>query len=237
MSITERKYVVFFDLDRTITGINSGYAMARMARQKGLLGITDILSAFRILVLHKLHLGNAEKFITGMGTWLKGHEREEISVLASTAVSEYLVDSVYREFTTEFDYHQSLNAGTVILSSSLAEICHPLAAYLGFDKVLATEMECIGGIYTGNPSGAYCYGEGKKERIVSFCLENNIDLSKAYYYADSSSDLPVLEIVGNPVCVNPDKNLKVRAKAMGWRICYWHQYNKKLINDTRKSQI
>ncbi|MEJ2054937.1 MAG: hypothetical protein P8X42_13535 [Calditrichaceae bacterium] len=85
----------------------------------------------------------------------------------------------------------------------------------------AEELNGCGRRSIYRPAGAYCYGDEKLNKIIEYCKSNHFDLGKAYYYADSYSDLNVLKAVGNPVCVSPDRKLKKIAQKEGWRISIW----------------
>ena len=61
-------------------------------------------------------------------------------------------------------------------------------------------------------------GPEKKERIREYCDENECKLETAYCYADSFSDLPMMEMVGHPVAVNHDRRLGKAARQRGWRV-------------------
>jgi phosphoserine phosphatase len=92
---------------------------------------------------------------------------------------------------------------------------------LGMDGYLCSSLETKEGLLTGEPEGRICYGEEKLHRLIIFCAENNINQSDLWYYSDSISDLPVLSYVGNPVCVNPDRELRIEAQKRGWQILFW----------------
>jgi phosphoserine phosphatase len=74
---------------------------------------------------------------------------------------------------------------------------------------------------TGLPVGHLCFGEEKAVRLQEYCARKNSLQSDAWYYGDSISDLAALNIVGNPVCVNPDKKLKKTAIERNWKILNW----------------
>jgi len=217
----EKRYIAFFDLDRTVLGMNSGYALGRSAYKAGLINRSDLINALFLALLYKLKLRSAEKMITRMGSWLRGLTIETVSDLAERSVDEYLIKSVFQGFRDELLLHNSQNAHTAFLTSAISEICNPLSLKLGVRNIICTEMECINGIYTGLPAGNYCYGPEKARRMKEFCMKNGIDLLSSYYYADSISDLQALEAAGNPVCVNPESTLEKIALKRGWRITYW----------------
>jgi fatty acyl-CoA reductase len=78
-------------------------------------------------------------------------------------------------------------------------------------------------VYTGELSGAPVAGEARARMLASFARRRNLDLSRSYAYADSISDLPMLEAVGNPVAVNPDSRLAKAARERGWQIKNWRK--------------
>jgi HAD superfamily hydrolase (TIGR01490 family) len=218
-----KKYVAFFDLDKTIIGTNSGYAIVRLAQENGLMGKGELVRAIFQSLLYKSKLRDTSRIISSMGTWLKGKNENAVNDLAEQAVKKYLKDSVFEQAYDEITMHKRAGAETVILSSAISAICRPIAAITGIDSLQCTEMESINGILTGNPKGNYCYAQEKQVRISLFCREHGLDPESAFYYADSISDLSALETVGNPVCVNPDRKLKRIATERRWRICNWHR--------------
>lgn len=219
--ISEKDYIVFFDLDRTIIGMNSGYAMGVVAYRKGLMGKYILVRALLRIILYRLKMISAEAIINDMGKWLAGTDESSVEQLAIEAVDKYLVNSVFRDFRQTLAGHKSKSARTAILSSAISEICNPIAERIGIDFVICTTMERRDGILTGLPSGRYCYGEEKGKRLLDYCLRNGIDPGETWYYADSVSDLAALSLTGNPVCVNPDSKLRKIALEKKWPIEIW----------------
>jgi phosphoserine phosphatase len=89
------------------------------------------------------------------------------------------------------------------------------------DDVLCSTLAQENGAYTGELTGAPVAGDARARMLASFARRRNLDLSRSYAYADSISDLPMLEAVGNPVAVNPDRRLGAAAKDRGWRVEHW----------------
>ena len=110
----------------------------------------------------------------------------------------------------------------MILSSALTTICRQMAENLNIDDIICSGLEVKNGYMTGRPLGHLCFGEEKAVRLKRYCEIFNFSLSEAWYYGDSISDLHALSVVGNPVCVNPDKKLKKAAKRRGWKIVLWN---------------
>jgi phosphoserine phosphatase len=112
-------------------------------------------------------------------------------------------------------------AEVVILSSVILEIGKPISAHLGFDNIICTKMQKEEGVFTGLPENRFCFEAEKRVRLKEYCELRNYKLNEVYYYGDSISDLPALEVVGHPVCVTPDKKLGRIAMQIGWEIRDW----------------
>jgi hypothetical protein len=76
----------------------------------------------------------------------------------------------------------------------------------------------VDGLYTGNLNGPIVHGPEKAARVQELAKEREIDLTRSFAYTDSINDLPLLELVGNPVALNPDRQLRVVARRRGWQV-------------------
>jgi hypothetical protein len=105
-----------------------------------------------------------------------------------------------------------------IISASPEEIVAPLAQYLGVDEAIASRAELdTDGRYTGNVE-FWSYGPYKAEAMREVAERQGIDLDASYAYSDSATDVPMLEAVGHPVAVNPDRELTRVAHQREWEI-------------------
>jgi HAD superfamily hydrolase (TIGR01490 family) len=216
-----RKYIAFFDLDRTITRSVSGKEIAWEAFKRGFMNPSGLVRAAYLSLLYRLRLRDPYKVIEAMTGWVAGMAEKDMIKLSSDVFQKVLMPSVYEEARIEIDLHKANSARVVILSSSISTICMETAINLGMDDVLCTELEVKNGYLTGQPAGRICYGEEKLTRFKEYCEKNNAIISETWYYGDSFSDLPVLCLAGNPVCVNPDKELDREALKRGWKIVHW----------------
>jgi HAD superfamily hydrolase (TIGR01490 family) len=214
-------YIAFFDLDRTIINLNSGSIMVRHAYKNGLLSTKDLFSAIFQSFLYELNLRDTNRIISSMGCWLKGLSVSFVNEISNDIVKLYLIKAIRPEIYREINFHKEKNAEVVLLSSAISPICIPIGLHLGINNVLCTDLEAVNGILTGKPSGQFCYKEEKRIRLIKYCENKNYALSMAYYYGDSISDLPALEVVGYPVCVHPDRKLAGIARQRGWEIYDW----------------
>src|SRR5207253_10099589 len=96
----------------------------------------------------------------------------------------------------------------VILTSATRYLAEPVAADLGIEHLLVTQLLVRDGRFTGEAVRPVCYGEGKIYWAERFATAQGVDLGRSYFYTDSITDLPVLERVGEPRIVNPDPRLR-----------------------------
>jgi HAD superfamily hydrolase (TIGR01490 family) len=210
----------FFDLDKTVISKSSSLALTRPFYRAGLVTRSQLLrGAYAQLVY--LMLGADERRMDrakeGMLALTKGWSKEEVEQVVREALEEVVDPYIYQEALDLVALHQALGRKVYIVSSSPEEVVRPLAERLGVADVVATLAECVDGRYTGKLE-FYCYREQKAERIVQMAREDGIDLGGSFAYSDSITDLPMLEAVGNPVAVNPDRELRKVADQRGWRI-------------------
>jgi putative phosphoserine phosphatase/1-acylglycerol-3-phosphate O-acyltransferase len=215
------RYIVFFDLDQTLAKSISGRSLAREAYKKGIMKNRDLVRAVILSVLFRLKLKDPSDIIDRMVSWVKGMPEKTLKDLCYEVAHKIIIPSIYEEAKTEINLHKAANAKIVILSSALTDVCTEIETYLNLDDIICSELEIKNGYLTGEPFGHLCYGEEKEIRLKAYCKKYDCSPSEAWYYGDSISDLCALIAVGNPVCVNPDNNLKRTAIKRGWKILSW----------------
>ena len=124
---------------------------------------------------------------------------------------------VYQEALELARGHRQRGEPTYIVSATLQEIVEELARELGFEGAIGSTCEIEDGIYTGRSLRA-AHGEGKAAALREIAEEHAYDLTASTAYSDSHTDLPFLEAVGNPVVVNPDRELRRIAEQRDWPV-------------------
>jgi len=213
-----KKYVAFFDIDKTILRFNSGPVLVREAYRQGLMSTPNLLNAIYLSFLYKFNLSATIPLIYEMGKWLKGSTPDELNKLSECIVNKYLIDGIRPEIFSEINFHREKNGEIVILSSVLVQIGRLLGSHIGADNVICTTMEVADGVFTGLPENGFCIEDEKRVRLIQYCETRNYKVSEAFYYGDSIADLQALGVVGYPVCVKPDRKLSRIAAKKGWRI-------------------
>ena len=94
----------------------------------------------------------------------------------------------------------------------------PLADDLGVEHIMCTQMEVENGVFTGRAVRPICFGEGKIYWLQQLLERDELDLAKSWFYTDSITDQPLLDVVGHPVVVNPDPLLYREARRRRWPV-------------------
>lgn len=210
----------FFDLDKTIIARSSPLALGRSFFKEGLIGRSFLLkSLYAQLVFHLMGADEEkmEKMREEAARLTAGWEQERVKQVVTEVLEEVISPLIYSEALELMFDHRSAGRMIVIVSSSPTEIVEPLADMLRVDRFIATRPTVVDGKYTGELD-FYAYGPFKAEAIKELAAETGIDLEGSYAYTDSATDLPMLETVGHPVAVNPDKDLRKLAAERDWTI-------------------
>jgi HAD superfamily hydrolase (TIGR01490 family) len=214
----------FFDLDKTIIAKSSTLAFTRPMFKAGLLGGSTLAKAGIAQAYYRAFGADhdqLQKVKEELAALTQGWDRDEVISVVEETVDEVVAPLVYAEAMAIIDDHRRAGRKVVVISASPEEIVKPLCRYLGIDDVIATRSEVDEeGRYTGKIE-RYVYGPGKAAAIRELAEAEDIDLSASYAYSDSATDLPMLEVVGHPVAVNPDTDLLATAEERGWEIRYF----------------
>ena len=205
----------FFDLDRTLLRRSSALALAGSFREHGVIGRGQLAKAAAWQLLFAARGASAEtvrKAAEDGLMVLKGFRVDELRDLVATAMEPVLKPLVYQEPLHLVTRHREHGEPVYIVSATLQEIVEELARELGFDGAIGSTCEIVEGVYTGR-SLRGAHGEGK-----AALLREGLDLANSTAYSDSHTDLPFLEAVGNPVVVNPDRELRRIAVERDWPI-------------------
>ncbi len=215
-----------FDVDGTLVASNvvSHYVWLRMrelpAPLKPLWALTFLARVPYYWALDKLSRAHFNRaFYKNYKGWKPARAR----ALGAESFSGYVLKRLYPEALATLRAHKEAGHRVVLLSGALDFILEPFKDLA--DDVLTARLEEENGAYTGELSGAPVAGEARARMLASFARRRNLDLSRSYAYADSISDLPMMEAVGNPVAVNPDSRLQKAARERGWEIKDWRRKN------------
>lgn len=216
----------FFDLDKTVIARASMVAFGRPLYRAGLLSRWLLLRALYGQLVY-LYLGADEARMARMREAALrvtvGWSRDHIRSLVRETLEEVIEPIVYEEALSLIRRHQAAGRKVFIVSASPEEIVDPLAEYLGADDVIATRPKVDEhGRYSGEVE-FYAYGPFKVDGMEAVAERDGIDLAASFAYSDSATDIPMLEAVGHPVAVNPDRALARVAAEKGWEVRHFGQ--------------
>ncbi len=219
--VTTVSGAAFFDLDKTIIAKSSTLAFTRPLFRAGLLTRTSLFKAGIAQAYYQMFGADhdqLERVREELGDLTRGWSRDEVLQLVEETVEEVVSPLVFAEALAIIDEHRRAGRRVVVISSSPVEIVIPLCRYLGLEDVIGTRPEIdAAGRYTGGID-FYAYGTGKAEAMKQLAESEGVTLEDSFAYSDSITDLPMLEVVGHPVAVNPDRELRAIAEERDWQI-------------------
>jgi HAD superfamily hydrolase (TIGR01490 family) len=210
----------FFDLDKTIIAKSSTLAFSRPFFDGGLINRRSVLRSgyaqFLFLVGGADH-DQMERMRRYLSQQAAGWEVQTVKDIVAETLHHVVDPLVYAEAVQLIDAHHADGHDVVIVSTSGSEVVEPIGAMLGADHVIATTMVQVDGRYTGE-IGFYAYSGNKVVAIRELAEREGYDLPASFAYSDSATDLPMLEAVGHPHAVNPDRLLRKTAAERGWPV-------------------
>lgn len=140
-----------------------------------------------------------------------------------------ILPRIYPQMLAEVRSHQDAGRPTFIVSAAGHGVVELLANVLDMEGGIGTRYEVdASGRYTGELVDGLNYGELKIAPMRRFATDHQLDLEASWAYSDSVSDLPMLELVGNPVAVNPDAELALIARERGWRVMHFEKLGRRI---------
>ncbi len=209
----------FFDLDRTVIAKDAMAAFGGPMRRGGLIGRRSLVELGFAQVIY-LILGSTEQRLERIRhvalKVTRGWSRADVDAIVAGALGSVVEPIIYDEAMDLIDEHRQAGRRVVIVSASPSELVRPLGLHLGIDDVIASEAAIDdNGRYTGELA-FFCTGREKADAVRLFAQREQIDLERSFAYSDAFTDVPLLELVGHPVAVNPDRALARVAAERGW---------------------
>jgi HAD superfamily hydrolase (TIGR01490 family) len=210
----------FFDLDKTLISRSSALAFSRPFYEHGLISRSVMIrGALAQAVFQRAGAGQVrmERIRTQASQVCRGWPAEGVREIVRDNLETIIVPYLYDEARTLLADHHAAGRDVIVVSASGHEVVDPIGALLGADTVIATQMAIADGRYTGDVA-FYAFGEAKATKIRELAGMRGYTLADCYAYSDSITDLPMLEAVGHPTAVNPDRSLRRAAARRRWPI-------------------
>ncbi|MDH4115958.1 MAG: HAD-IB family hydrolase [Acidimicrobiia bacterium] len=205
--------VAFFDMDGTVLAGFTAFAFAQERMKRPERADLDVAA-----VALRFQLGNATfpELIAASARALAGSPVDDAERMAQKIFSSTVASSIYPEARALIAAHREMGHRIVLLSAATDLQVGPIADTLAADHVICNHLERSDGVLTGEVRSPIVYGKGKADAARMYASEHRLELARAWFYTDGVEDLPLLEEVGNPQPLNPDKKLTRAASDRGW---------------------
>ena len=221
----KKTIAAFFDFNNTlyngVVAIDFIFYLVRSGNLREL-HLRDILTGPKLLyyyTLDKLNFGERYSINRKIYKNVRGWDSRWVESISGKFFERSGSGKLFNDTIKILNLHKKENHKVIIVTSALKEIINPVKKWTGVDDIIATEINSKNGIYTGKIK-KLPVGKNRATLIRKYCNHNNINIVKSFAYSDHHSDIPLLESVGNPVAVNPDRMLIARAVERGWKIMY-----------------
>lgn len=211
--------LAIFDLDNTLLGGDSDHAWGEFLVQRGIVDRTVYAEANdRFYREYQNGTLDIHAYLAFALEPLTRFTRAELNTLHDDFMRTMITPMRLAKADALLAEHRARGDFLLIITATNAFVTRPIGAALGVDALLATEPEIRHDRYTGKITGTACFREGKVTCLREWLEQHPYDIATASFYSDSQNDLPLLEMVGRPVAVDPDDMLRRVASARGWPI-------------------
>jgi HAD superfamily hydrolase (TIGR01490 family) len=211
--------LAIFDLDNTLIGGDSDHLWGQFVSERQLVPGDDFgKRADQFYADYAAGNLDIDAYLRFALSPLVGRSREEIDrwhrEFMKSKINPIMLPRAARLLTD----HRKQGHELLIITATNRFITAPIAMSLGVDELIACEGEIVNGMYTGEPRGVPSFQEGKVTRLQQWLEGRDLTLDGAYFYSDSHNDIALLELVDNPVAVDPDDTLRTYAEERDWPI-------------------
>ena len=213
---------VFMDLDGTILEGNSGRLWACYEFFGGRLPVRQMLLAGYSLGKYKFIASDIRPALAKAILGLKGMDSANLARRTEVFFHECVAPKLREKANQVIQLHGAQGDKVVLLTSSTKMLGEHVSRKLQLHGCVGTDLrvdDC--GVFTGEVEGPLCFGEGKVLKAEAYLAESGESIQETLFYTDSSTDLPMLEACGEPIAVNPDRQLKQIALQRGWQVLDW----------------
>ena len=213
------RHIAAFDLENTLIASNvvssfAWLASRRLSRAERIrLVVKTLAEVPQLLSLDKQDRGD---FLRHFYRRYEGAPISQISEDSAEQFSDLILSKSFPEGIRRVREHRNLGHKTVLITGALDFIVEPLKPL--FDDIICPKLGQDGDSYDGRLVDVPPTGESRYQALADYAAANQLDLRESVAYADSASDLPMLEAVGFPVAVNPEVRLASIARKRGWLV-------------------
>jgi HAD superfamily hydrolase (TIGR01490 family) len=213
----ERK-IHFWDMDHTVLDNDCDVSWKQFAIARGL-APADIMDTVDMYYQQYLDgVLDIDVFCDFQFVEYKEKNLDYVRSICQDHFDSFVRPHLYKEARAHIEAQRESGVLLCMITATNRYIAEPVAAALGFEHLLATELEIVDGIVTGKLYGEYCIGAGKLPYMTRFCETHGGSMANATYYGDSGNDIAIMQGIGHAVACNPSDGLRAAAEKEGWPI-------------------
>jgi HAD superfamily hydrolase (TIGR01490 family) len=209
--------IAFFDMDKTLLRKSSSTLYVRYLLRRRMISMREAAGVMWVTAQYSLNTLDFPKAVARLSKSVRGGDAQATKALCDRWAEDELFSYIAPAALERLRAHQATGDAVWLLSASTQFAVLPVADHLGI-RSRYTELEVVDGRFTGSIVDEPCYGPGKVTWAQRIADEAGTTLADSAFYTDSFSDRPLLDLVGEPVAVNPDRKLRGYAAARGWPI-------------------
>lgn len=211
--------LAIFDLDNTLLADDSDHLWGQFLATKGIVdGEAYEKENQRFYDEYKLGQLDIYEFLAFSLKPLADTDPDTLDGLHREFMTSQIMPIILSKSRDLLDKHRQQGDTLLIITATNRFVTEPIAKELGADHLLATDPEILEGRYTGRVTGTPCFQDGKVKRLNAWLASTHHNMMGSWFYSDSLNDIPLLELVENPVAVDPDDTLAQHAEMKGWPI-------------------
>ena len=215
--------LAIFDLDNTLIGGDSDYLWGEFLCDEGIITDRESFQKMNDYFYHQYEIGELDIYAWAEFSFkvLSEHSFDKLNQLRKDFMETKIRPIFLEKAQNCIDNHKKNGDSVLVITASNTFVTKPIVEMYGIEHLLATEPEFVSGRFTGKVSGIPCFQSGKIDNLMPWLEKNNENLIGSYFYSDSHNDLPLLELVDNPVAINGDPILTAAANKNGWTNLDW----------------
>ena len=209
--------LALFDMDKTLLSESSGTLYIKYLAKRRMITLGEFAGVMLVSAQYSLNVLNFPKALARLSKYVKGGDAAATRQICDQWVEEDVLQYIAPNALARLREHEQRGDMAMLLSASTQFAVEPVARHLNI-PYRCTELEVVNGKFTGDIVGDSCFGDGKRIWGERLAAERRVPLADVTFYTDSFSDHTLLDVVGHPIVINPDRKLRKYARVKGWPI-------------------
>ncbi len=210
------KTCAVFDFDGTIISGYSATAFLKDQIARGEIAPADLIQLTQAATRFGIGSLGFSALMAVHAQYLAGRSEADYIANSERLFRRAIAKLIYPEARQLIEAHRAAGHSIAIISSATPYQVLPAAKDLGIEDVYASDLEVVDGQFTGGVVTPTCFGQGKVDAAERFTEKQGSDLGRCFFYSDSTDDIELLDVAGQPVVLNGSRELKAIARESGW---------------------